>query len=354
MIFWGEKTLPLIKWVTFSLIVSGYLLINDSKLMVEATKISSSHIGTFEGNTTFIATSENEVAPELFIEVMDRKGDLTQYKSKNGHLTIPNTHEGTYVTQAKLLGKTKYKDIATGEILDEWEDGRTLELVSVENPTVKIVGKNLFDSTNIIPNKYINDENYNFSITDNDYHDLLVYNSLGNETITVSTQSAKLGYGRWENTKGELIKRVYSYNQAQTSTTSPDGASVLKITLPKNIKDIQIEKSSIATTYTPYQSNLITFEEDIALKSVGEVQDELDLMTGNLKQKVKNVLLNGGEDWETNSNAYLNAYTFQYLLNDAKPIIVSKDRLSSILCDKFPTIENFNVNNDNKGVFIST
>ena len=108
-----ESGTSLIKCGIASLVVVSCLTFNTLKVNVNATQISSSHIGTFGGSTTFTTTSESEVTPEIFVEVMDKKGNLTQYESESGHLTIPNTHEGTYITQAKLLGKTKYKDIDT-------------------------------------------------------------------------------------------------------------------------------------------------------------------------------------------------------------------------------------------------
>lgn len=94
------------------------------------------HLGTFEGSTTFTTSSSNGINPGLFIEVRDVDGDLKQYTSEEGVITVENTKEGAYVTQAKLLGKTKYVDQTTDEVLDEWESGRDLELVSVENPVL--------------------------------------------------------------------------------------------------------------------------------------------------------------------------------------------------------------------------
>lgn len=94
------------------------------------------HIGTFEGSTTFATSSSNGINPGLFLEVMDDEGNLTQYESEEGVITIPETKEGAYVTQAKLLGKTMYRDQDTGELLDTWEEGRNLQLESVKMPVL--------------------------------------------------------------------------------------------------------------------------------------------------------------------------------------------------------------------------
>ena len=44
-----------------------------------------------------------------------------------------------------LKGKTKYRDIDTGEILEDFEEGRNLELITVRMPILKTTGKNLLD-----------------------------------------------------------------------------------------------------------------------------------------------------------------------------------------------------------------
>ena len=44
-----------------------------------------------------------------------------------------------------LKGKTKYRDIDTGEILEDFEEGRNLELITVRMPILTTTGKNLFD-----------------------------------------------------------------------------------------------------------------------------------------------------------------------------------------------------------------
>lgn len=58
------------------------------------------HIGTFEGSTTFTTSSSNGIHPGLFLEVRDADGELKQYTSEDGVIIVPNTKEGAYVTKA--------------------------------------------------------------------------------------------------------------------------------------------------------------------------------------------------------------------------------------------------------------
>ena len=47
----------------------------------------------------------------------------------------------------------------------------------------------------------------------------------------------------------------------------------------------QLEKSPTPTSYEPYKTNILTVNEDVELGSVGEVKDELDLLTGKITQR---------------------------------------------------------------------
>ena len=97
-----KRCLSLMK-IGLPMLLSSICLMNeDSSTIVEAAK-GASHIGTFNGSTTFTTSSSNGINPGLFIEVMDDYGRLTQYESEEGVITIPDTIEGAYVTRAKLL-----------------------------------------------------------------------------------------------------------------------------------------------------------------------------------------------------------------------------------------------------------
>ena len=48
----------------------------------------------------------------------------------------------------------------------------------------------------------------------------------------------------------------------------------------------QVEEGTIATPYEPYKSNILTVNEDVTLRSNGDVYDELNLLTGRLTQRI--------------------------------------------------------------------
>ena len=51
------------------------------------------------------------------------------------------------------------------------------------------------------------------------------------------------------------------------------------------------------TTDEPYQSSTVSCQENVSLRGVGEVKDELDLLTGELTQRVGEIIINGTETW---------------------------------------------------------
>jgi hypothetical protein len=77
----------------------------------------------------------------------------------------------------------------------------------------------------------------------------------------------------------------YKYLHIDTGNTGANGY-IVKNTL-------QLEESSSATTYEPFKSNILTVNEDIELRKVGDVEDTLDCLTGEVVKHVGEVVLDG-------------------------------------------------------------
>ena len=72
---------------------------------------------------------------------------------------------------------------------------------------------------------------------------------------------------------------------------------------------IQLEVGSTATSYEPYQSNILSTNEDVVLRGIGDVKDELDCLNGQVTERIGEVVLDGSENWTyeasyTNDNVY--------------------------------------------------
>ena len=315
---------------------------------IEAAKSVATHIGTFDGRTTFTTSSSNGINPGLFIEVMDDEGNLTQYESEEGTITIPDTKEGAYVTQAKLLGKTKYVDEETGEILGTWEEGRNLRLESSKNPGLTTSGKNLF-TDDLLNGKQIKIEDGGYvadGVQPSKNNSFAIIK--GFKEATQYTFSAScLTDGTW--THMAIVYKDHPYNEvtgfanSTGKVTSLSGKTVDYITIYGNksssIYDIQLEEGSNATSYEPYQSSIITVNEEVELRGIGDVRDELDLIKGKVTENIMVAELNGTESWIINPNNNTDT-SIVFESGNAQGIYLQ------VLSEDFPTIPSYRELND--------
>lgn len=327
------------------------------------------HIGTFEGSTTFTTTSSNGINPGLYLEVMDDEGNYAEYMSEDGVITIQETKEGAYVTQAKLLGKTKYMDQQTGKVLDEWEEGRDLTLVSSENPGLKTIGKNLSPvNTYTLP--------CNTGIATNGYKGTVIANLIEAKPNTTYTLSYDFVEGVPAGTKIKVMtlrdkvenpnshvevyshpNRIYEHSVSNGEKfKTEEETKYLAITTGNFtttsdailIENIQLEESSTPTSYQPYQSNLLTVHENVTLRGIEKkARDTLDLITGEVVQNIGEIILDGSESWaQTNISHYpekVNTLAFQ-----VDDLLVGTYSNSPVVCDRFKFPSPFP--NDEEGI----
>lgn len=269
------------------------------------------HIGTFEGSTTFTTSSSNGINPGLYLEVMDSEGNYTEYTSEDGVITVPNTREGAYVTQAKLLGKTKYKDQQTGELLDNWEDGRDLKLESVESPGLTTTGKNLFDMAKTDSGYLTMDDPYTLYTPDYNNKTSGYIKVKPNTTYVYSINGFELdevgGFywtGWYYYSDINIVSSINS--QRQVNMGNKEKNKTVEFTTPSDCHYIrigsrglalkgataQLEEGAQATAYKPYQSSLLSVYKDTTLKGIDAVRDTLDLVTGRMTERIGEFMVN--------------------------------------------------------------
>lgn len=99
------------------------------------------------------------------------------------------------------------------------------------------------------------------------------------------------------------------------------------------VKNIQLELGATATSYEPHKTNILTVNEDVTLCKVGDVQDELDLKTGELTQRIGEVVFDGSEEWR---KANLIGETMRFSLTTQEYKMKTS---SDGMCDKIPYIK---------------
>lgn len=77
---------------------------------------------------------------------------------------------------------------------------------------------------------------------------------------------------------------------------------------------IQIEEGYVVTSYEPYKSSILSCNDDVTLRGIGDIKDELNLLTGELTERIGEIVLDGSENWIKPSNQPTN--TVRFLLTD--------------------------------------
>lgn len=68
--------------------------------------------------------------------------------------------------------------------------------------------------------------------------------------------------------------------------------------------NIRIVKNGDTTEYEPYKTNILSTSEDVELRGIGDVQDELDLLTGEVTERIGEIVLDGSENWGIHGYGY--------------------------------------------------
>lgn len=90
----------------------------------------------------------------------------------------------------------------------------------------------------------------------------------------------------------ELSKNSYC-DVVYTNTTGKPITGVIRVF--SYFGDYKIDKIYIGEE--PFKSNILTTSEEVELRGIGRVQDELNCLTGEVTQRIVEIVLDGSEDW---------------------------------------------------------
>jgi hypothetical protein len=106
-----------------------------------------------------------------------------------------------------------------------------------------------------------------------------------------------------------------------------------------DIDRLQIEKGTTATTYEPYKSSILTFNEPVKLRSLPNgIKDTINVVTGEYVQRVGEVVLDETLGWV--KGGWNNSYRQELYLNTSNSgfDIASGYYGDSFLCDTFKSV----------------
>lgn len=179
---------------------------------------------------------------------------------------------------------------------------------SVKMPGLTTTGKNLYTGEQLM---WTIDSNN--AITTHNKESLFCFRCKPNTTYTFTTLIGNQ-YGRnrvhecYEEPKVGTVVILLKNNVSTNTTTITTSANAKYIvwqnfnsdngtyTIEDLKQNAQIEENSVATSYEPYKSNILTVNEDVELRGVGNVKDELNVATGELTQRIGEIVLDGSND----------------------------------------------------------
>ena len=295
----------------------------------------------------YISTSSQGLLPKVDYEVptsnlyyLDTVKTDTQYTSKSSSdcnaiidgVTYPLSANGTFTTPSTITDNFMVLDAQVddlmfieGDVTDRELDYFT-GLQSVENPSVVVYGKNLFDVNTISldSSKWSNfsDAYANMNTPFMRLKPNTIYQMYG--TITQKPNTYNLF--KFQDKNGKEINGTYTpinnnnNNNSRDFTvstrfTTPEDGAVYLVTYPayndlNNIKWLKemFEKSSLMieegekTSYEKPVHVHLTTNEPIALHRIGDVKDELDLVNECVVRRIGEIVLDGSDDegWERN------------------------------------------------------
>lgn len=220
-----------------------------------------------------------------------------------------------------LKGHTKYRDIDTGEILENFEESRNLELITVRMPILTVTGKNLLECIEWEIDKRLLTNGVVGESIGNNVSDYINVSNLDVITFSGFSKSSHCLYDKDRNIIGE---------RALTSKMTVDvsGADYIRVTID-NTKDYstpQMEVGSVATSYEPFRTSILSFnqkdDKTIVLRSLPDgTCDTLNVETSEYVQKIGE---RSYQDGDTNSNTLVTDGTkTHYKLSS--PIITKVD-----------------------------
>lgn len=269
-------------------------------MMVTKQDIENKKIAGLAKLDEIEATYENDTyTPTITVKnkssVKTGEGDEVDYSA--------NVMDG-HAKSAILSGSTKYRDIDTGEFLETFEEGRNLELVSVKMPVLKTYNDNPVPSNIELTRGAHYSPNMSSDKTNGFKTDYIYYPNKVNEGEQEITLYMGMSYDGEESGHNISCYRIFTFdkdkNHIETSGFNGNRTkfksdfeyiqlsflnhdSTFNIDLDK-VSNIWVNTENVG--YAEHKSNILTVNEDVTLRSNGDICDELNLLTGQLTQRI--------------------------------------------------------------------
>ena len=348
----GYENVNVVDGVAKSAILKGNTLVNLSpftnKIALSPSNISETKkvLQTLNQNTKYILIFNiNNSTSSLASNYIMVRGYNTDGAFKEYGRTIKNFGNGRhYILLESTEGNVERIFIGSDfscEIddtilaiyqdgMENWDIPYFEGMQSVRMPVLTTTGKNLWNNYHLERGSinHLNGENLNQYTTQTRSKDYI--------PIVPNTKYIATSYSFDGTTSSDLIR--YYDSEKKFIGISPNEKSTFLRTVFQmdidNISHIQLEPGTVATSYEPYKSNILSTPEDLELRGIGEVKDTLNLNTGEYVQRIKEMVLNGSENYTVVEYIHNNTnLRFDLYINEIKSTTYSE-----LLCDSLPVL----------------
>jgi hypothetical protein len=151
--------------------------------------------------------------------------------------------------------------------------------------------------------------------------------------------------GRWRTKLSiDVTNSIFAFvirKKDGTNITKDEIHDVNLVTSFKQLTDMVSVKMPVLTTSNEdgTKTNILTVNEEVELRGIGDVKDELDLLTGELTQRVGEIVLDKNQTWFIDNTGSLENTNIFYTgkQENMKPLETTQ-RGNCLLCDTIPII----------------
>lgn len=269
-------------------------------------------------------------------------------------ITTPSTLTNDKLSYYGVGAKCNEIMLIEGEVEGNVDYFTGMQSVVMQNqmPILHTVGKNLFNINGYsTKNQYTSINGNIITVNAPTTFSNTVYTLIGlkeGELYRVSLDKTGLGEFsiRDENNTSALLYVENEEGHVSRTFTYKKGATLRIgnrqiVNSELSFANIQIEHASTETAYESYKSSILSCNNDVTLRGIGDVKDTLDLMTGEYVQHIGEVVFDGSEDWYNTSKETDNYIMFRSSEFSAKFI--------PPICDRFKTYSTHmpNINEEN-------
>lgn len=305
----------------------------------------SCYVETFEDVDTKHYHFNNPNDNCVFADYMKVNGvGHYQWISRTKRELTDETYIALRCQNAYARGRIKIRDIMIIEYqegMENWDIPYFEGMQSVKMPVLKSVGKNLFDYSShpITLEKLAYADGQQVYWTG--YIGVKTYVPVKENTTYTYSNDINVGI-RFGLVFYDDDKSVLSYinnfkTNSFTSFTTPKGCKFIRFAMETQTipQWIQLEQDSTPTSYEPYKSNILTVNEEVELRGIGDVKDELNVATGELTQRVGEATFKGAlnEGWGQFDNSAIQEQTCLFAYYGGLPSFPSENL--QMICDKF-------------------